>query len=92
VPALRCIGLLDSASLSTPPHPSSRAFNSSSESYAMTLSAATDGEEATASPVRRRPYTGRNPYAMSNAVIQRVRVRNLNNLRRWVAHSAAIAC
>jgi hypothetical protein len=69
--ALRCIGLLDSASFSTPPHPSSRAFNSSSESYAMTLSAATHGEEATASPVRRRPYTGRNPYALSNPANQR---------------------
>jgi hypothetical protein len=46
--ALRCIGLLDIASASTPPRPICRAFYLGRQSYAMRLSAATGCEEATA--------------------------------------------
>jgi hypothetical protein len=89
--ALRCNRWLDSASESPPPRPHAAPAISVANLTRWIWSAATDNEEAEASPARRRRSLGGTRTPMSNAVIQRVRVSNWNDVRRWLAHSAAIA-
>jgi hypothetical protein len=66
---LPCMRRLGSASLSSPPRPSSRAGNARRESYKLIWSAATHGDEATASPARRRRAPGGTRTPMSNVCI-----------------------
>jgi hypothetical protein len=61
--ALLCMGLLDIASLRTPPRPPCRAFFVCDAPYAMLVSAVTDNEARTDWPARRRPLTRSNSYA-----------------------------
>jgi hypothetical protein len=65
--ALRCIGLLDSASFSHAAAPARRAFNNRDASYAMHWSAASDCDEPAASPARRRQALQGKRTLMSNA-------------------------
>jgi hypothetical protein len=76
LPALRCIGLLDSASFRTPPRHTCRAFIVPVKSYSLRLSAATHRDERTALQARRR-RTPRGPRTpMSNAPHHRATERH----------------
>jgi hypothetical protein len=77
--ALRCMVMLDLASLGPPPRSTSRAFNNRSECYSMRFGAATDCELLMASQARRRRTLKGKRTLMSNARHYRAAARHFND-------------